>query len=77
MNAQGNQIHIDGKTIVEGTSIYHGSIGRVLWFQGVSEGYVQLRSVGGPFEIKLSMFEQYVEDETFLLESTRPECFPE
>ena len=69
MNTQGDRIDMDEKTIVEGTSIYHGSIGRVLWFQGVSEGYVQLRSVGGPFEIKLRMFEQYVEDGTFLIES--------
>lgn len=60
MQIDDGAIRMDGLRIDTGCSVFHTGFDRVLWFDGVEDGYVQFRTVNGPFSMKLEVFEEYI-----------------
>ena len=73
MSNEEPELTIDGTPIRRGTSIFHRNVNRVLWFDGIEDGYVKLGSVQGMIEIDLDTFRQHILNGTLRIETEHAE----
>lgn len=69
MTSKCRSLEVRGRTVPRGTALFDDQNGRVMWYDGVENGFVKLETIDGSIEISESVFRVHLIVGDFVIES--------